>query len=551
MTTCTPKMGVLLLLSLLSLVPLTSSAWEKDKVYHLTILHTNDHHGHFWPNDIGEYGLAAQKTVVDRVRTEVAAQGGSLLLLSGGDINTGVPESDIQNAEPDFKGMASIGYDAMAVGNHEFDNDIATIREQERWANFPFLSANIYAKQTGTRVFSPYALFNQQGLKIAVIGLTTDDTPILADVKNTQDFEFRSPANEAKQVIADINQQQAPDLIFAVTHMGHYDDGQHGSMAAGDVELARSLPVGALAMIIGGHSQNPVCMANSKQKIVNYVPGTPCAPDKQNGTWIVQAHEWGKYVGRADFTFKNGQLTLEHYQLIPINLKKEVENSDGSKKLAFYTESIAADEAMVKLLTPYQNKGQQQLLVVIGQLQGRLEGERAIVRSQQTNLGQLLLAAFIEKTNADIGIMTGGMIRDTLIEGNITYRDLLKVEPFGNTVVYADLTGQHLLDYLTVAANKKAGAGAFAHFANLNIIMDGDKISSVKVKGVALDLNQTYRLATLNFLAAGGDGYPTINTLPSYVDTGFMDADVLRTYFEKHSPIIADKFTPVEVIRQQ
>lgn len=110
------------------------------------MLHTNDHHGHFWRNEYGEYGLAAQKTLVDGIRKEVAAEGGSVLLLSGGDINTGVPESDLQDAEPDFRGMNLVGYDAMAIGNHEFDNPLAVLRQQEKWAKFPLLSANIYQK---------------------------------------------------------------------------------------------------------------------------------------------------------------------------------------------------------------------------------------------------------------------------------------------------------------------------------------------------------------------------------------------------------------------
>ena len=136
---------------------------EQDKTYKITILHTNDHHGHFWRNDYGEYGLAAQKTLVDGIRKEVAAEGGSVLLLSGGDINTGVPESDLQDAEPDFRGMNLIGYDAMAVGNHEFDNPLSVLRQQEKWAKFPFLSANIYQKSTGERLFKPWALFKRGG----------------------------------------------------------------------------------------------------------------------------------------------------------------------------------------------------------------------------------------------------------------------------------------------------------------------------------------------------------------------------------------------------
>ena len=90
-----------------------------DQSIYLTVLHTNDHHGRFWKNQDGEYGLAAQKTLVDQIRQEVKKQGGQLLVLSGGDVNTGVPESDIQDAEPDFKGMRLVGYDAMSLGNHE------------------------------------------------------------------------------------------------------------------------------------------------------------------------------------------------------------------------------------------------------------------------------------------------------------------------------------------------------------------------------------------------------------------------------------------------
>ncbi|WP_392562039.1 bifunctional UDP-sugar hydrolase/5'-nucleotidase UshA [Orbus sturtevantii] len=525
--------------------------WEKDTPYYITILHTNDHHGRFWPNAIGEYGLSAQKTVVDQIRQEVASKGGQLLLLSGGDINTGVPESDTLNAEPDFKGMNKIGYDAMAVGNHEFDHELPIIREQQKWVDFPFLSANIYFKHNNQRVFTPYKVFNQQGIKIAVLGLTTDDTIFLASPKNTQGIEFRETLPEAKKVIDEIKSVENPDVIIAVTHMGHYPNGEHGSMAPGDVSLARGLPTGDLDMIVGGHSQNPVCMASPNKRIAEYVPGTPCAPDQQNGTWIVQAHEWGKYVGRADFTFLNGKLTLDNYQLIPINLKKEVDNGNDTKRLEFYTQEILPNPEMQDFLTPYQEKGHQQLLTVVGQLQGRLEGARDKVRFQQTNLGQLLLSAFIEKTNADVGVMSGGMIRDSLLEGNISYRDILKVEPFGNSVVYFELKGADLLAYLTAAVNKKPGAGAYAHFRNLTLTLHDDKIVAVKVKGKPLELDKKYRIATLDFLAAGGDGYPIVNKLSSFVDTGYRDADVIKQYFASHSPINADDYKPKQFIINQ
>ena len=172
--------------------------WENDKTYKLTVLHTNDHHGRFWQNKYGEYGMAARKTLIDELREEIRAEGGSVLLLSGGDINTGVPESDLQDAEPDFKGMNKIGYDAMALGNHEFDNSLDVLAKQIDWANFPMLSANIYDKATGERKFQAYEMFEKQGIKIAVIGLTTEDTAKIGNPEFIAGIDFRDPKEEAE-----------------------------------------------------------------------------------------------------------------------------------------------------------------------------------------------------------------------------------------------------------------------------------------------------------------------------------------------------------------
>ncbi|ECG7524020.1 bifunctional UDP-sugar hydrolase/5'-nucleotidase [Salmonella enterica] len=539
------KRGVALaLLAAFALTTQPAQAYEKDKTYKITILHTNDHHGHFWRSEYGEYGLAAQKTLVDSIRKEVAQEGGSVLLLSGGDINTGVPESDLQDAEPDFRGMNLIGYDAMAVGNHEFDNPLTVLRQQEKWAKFPFLSANIYQKSTGERLFKPWAIFTLQDIKIAVIGLTTDDTAKIGNPEYFTDIEFRKPAEEAKVVIQELNMNEKPDVIIATTHMGHYDNGDHGSNAPGDVEMARSLPAGSLAMIVGGHSQDPVCMASENKKQVNYVPGTPCAPDKQNGIWIVQAHEWGKYVGRADFEFRNGEMKMVNYQLIPVNLKKKVTWDNGKSERVLYTPEIAENPQMLSLLTPFQNKGKAQLEVKIGRVNGLLEGDRSKVRFVQTNMGRVILAAQIARTGADFGVMSGGGIRDSIEAGDITYKSVLKVQPFGNIVVYADMSGKEVVDYLTAVAQMKPDSGAYPQFANVSFVAKEGKLTDLKIKGEPVDPAKTYRMATLSFNATGGDGYPRIDNKPGYVNTGFIDAEVLKEFIQQNSPLDAAAFTP-------
>ncbi len=493
----------------------------------LTILHTNDHHGRFWPNGDGEYGMAARKTLVDRIRAEVAAAGGHSLLLDGGDINTGVPESDLQDAEPDFQGMNRIGYDASAVGNHEFDKPPAVLAKQRQWATFPLLAANIY--QGGQRMFEPYRIFERGGYKIAVMGLTTDDTQKMVLPENIRGISFRKPAEEAAELVPTLRAQA--DMVIAATHMGHYTDARHGVNAPGDVEMARA--VKGLDLVVGGHSQNPVCMRAENQRNDAYKPGEPCAPDRQNGAWIVQAHEWGKYLGRADFIIEGGKVELQRYQLIPINLKQR--QADGKKILA--SEAIADDAGLRAFLQPFQDAGQARLNVPVGSADGVLDGDRARVRHQPTNLGRLIARAMMDKTGADLALINSGGVRDSLPEGAISYRDVLKVQPFGNSVGLVTLSGAELLDFLRAAASMTPGSGGYPQTAGLQLVLQDNQLIEARVAGQPIKPQQRYRLSINNFTATGGDGYPKLREHPGYVDTGFNDADVLRAYLARHSPV--------------
>jgi 5'-nucleotidase/UDP-sugar diphosphatase len=501
----------------------------------LTVLHTNDHHGRFWPNADGEYGLAARKTLVERIRAEVAAAGGHTLLLDGGDVNTGVPESDLQDAEPDFLGMNTLGYDAMAVGNHEFDKPPAVLARQRGWAAFPLLSANIY-RADGQRLFEPYKLFDKAGYKIAVIGLTTDDTPRMVFPDHIAGLRFRAPADEAAQLVPQLRGQV--DMVIAATHMGHYPDGRRGLQAPGDVELARAVP--GIDLVVGGHSQNPVCMVAENQRDDAYRPGAPCAPDQQNGAWIVQAHEWGKYVGRADFTVDAGQVRLLRYQLLPVNLKPR--GPDGQRRLA--GETIAEDPALRALLQPFHEAGQARLQMPVGLADAGFEEDRTVVRQRATALGVLIARSMMARTGADLALMNGGGIRTGLAAGTISYRDVLMVQPFANTVVVVTLTGAELLDYLNAAAKMPPGSGGFPHTAGLDWRIEAGVVVAARVAGLAVDPGRRYQLALNNFVAAGGDGYPRLAGHSGYVDSGFNDAEVLRDYIARHSPLQAADYEP-------
>ena len=525
-----------------------SPSWEKDKTYHLTVLHTNDHHGRFWENKYGEYGMAARKTLIDKIRKEAEAKGSAVLLLSGGDINTGVPESDLQDAEPDFKGMNKMGYDAMALGNHEFDNPLSVLEKQIEWAGFPMLSANIYDKASGKRKYQPYAMFSKNGLNIAVVGLTTEDTARLGNPEYVDVLEFKDPKAEAKTLLAEIEKQHQPDITIAVTHMGHYENAQHGMNAPGDVALARFLGQGQLDMIVGGHSQEPVCMEKDNLIKRKYAPGESCMPDKQNGTWVMQAYEWGKYVGKADFTFKNGKLNLVSYELIPVNLKKKIK-LDGKDQRVFVQPEIAKDAELHAFLKTYQEKGGEQLNVKIGEINAKLEGDRDKVRFGQTNLGRLIAKSHMQRAQADFAVMNSGGVRASIDEGEVSYKDVLTVQPFSNTVTYTDMTGAEVLDYLNAVALMPVDSGAYAQFYGISMLVGKDKVSEVMIGGKPLDLNKTYRFTVPGYNAAGGDGYPNITSHKGHVNTGFVDAEVLKAYLEENSPVNVSEFNPQNEIR--
>jgi 5'-nucleotidase/UDP-sugar diphosphatase len=296
-------------------------------------------------------------------------------------------------------------------------------------------------------------------------------------------------------------------------------------------------------MIVGGHSQEPVCMEGPNVMKGSFKPGAECQPDNQNGTWIVQAHEWGKYVGRADYEFRNGELEMVSYDLIPVNLKKKIK-VDGKKTRVFIQDEIAQDAEMVAFLKPYQEQGQEQLNIKVAESNANLVGERNIVRFQQTNLGRLIATAHMERAKADFGVMNSGGVRASIEAGDITYKDVLTVQPFANVITYNDMKGSEVIDYLNVVATKPVDSGAYAQFAGISMTVENGKVSDVKIGGMPLDMNKTYRFTVPSFNAAGGDGYPKLTGHAGHVNTGFVDAEVLKAYLESNTPIDVSKFEP-------
>ncbi|MDK2885443.1 MAG: 5-nucleotidase / UDP-sugar diphosphatase, partial [Thermosipho sp. (in: thermotogales)] len=457
----------------------------------LTVFHINDTHGHAWTfseyknPDIG--GFAVIASIIDEER----AVNPNVLFLHAGDINTGVPESDLLNALPDIFALNRMKLDAMAVGNHEFDKDRSVLEYQMSIAKFPFLSANIY--KDGKPFFTPYIIKNVGGVKVAIIGFTTEETAILEPLYSS-DLEFKNVVEVAKELVPKLREEA--DVVIALTHLGM------GMEHAGNYTTSEQLAqeVEGIDIIIDGHSHTKL----EEAKVIN-------------NTIVVQAWEWGKILGKLELDVEDGKIVDWNWTPIPV-------------KLADFEEAL-----YVKVpLDVFKKMGSEKLDTVIGETKILLDGERSHVRSRDTNLGHLITDAMLWKTGADVALQNGGGIRASIQPGKITIRDILTVLPFGNTVYVMKLKGSELLKVLEYAASLEEGKGAWLHVGGLTWKSVGAKVTEVMVNGEPLDPDKVYTVVTNNYMAGGGDGYTVLKeNKDSGYDTGFVLADVVVEYIQK------------------
>ncbi|SET44348.1 metallophosphoesterase [Thorsellia anophelis] len=537
----------------LSMLPKISMAYEKDKTYRVTILHTNDHHGATWASNIGEAGLAARMTLIESIKKDVFKQGGDVILLDAGDFNTGNPFSEVLLAEPDIKGMNLIGYEAMTIGDHELDNPLSALKQQEQWADFPFLSANIYHKGTNTRVFKPFTMLNKSGLNIAVVGLTTEDLTRFSYIEYTDNLEVRSPVDETIKAIDELHSSQSPDITIGLTHLGYDNTAKSNTKGLGDVTLANSLPTGMLDFIIGGHSHDAICIPEPNTQSTNNKTVNKCLPDFKNNIWIMQAGELGRYVGRADIEFINGKTKLVHYELIPVNHMNEYLGHDDAPVIEFISSPITPSKKMQALLETYYETAINKLNNdTVGFVDETLENINPAPdpsgKRKQTHLSQLILTAMIEKTGADLAIIEPQNISQSIQAGNILYDQIrYALMPWGGfriidlnetKLVFVDLTAKELEDYLKVINENP-------YFIDqIFTLTNHPSLRNIKGKNIQLDKNKKYRLATLEAYSLGKASYAQINHHPNFVNTGMLISKVVRDYIEKNSPLKASDYTP-------
>lgn len=511
----------------------TSPITNPDVEHEVVILHTNDYHGHpvaFYNYPApGQGGLPAQATFVQQVRDANE----NVLVLSAGDINTGRPESNFFKAEPDFIGHNYIGYDAMAMGNHEFDPSPEDMQKQIAQSDFPWLCANV-VDENGDYIdnVEPYVIKDFGDYKVAILGLMTKETAKSGNPAHIKGYEFKDEVETANELVPELKKKA--DIVIALVHMGLYDDVNEGSK-----RLAAQVP--GLAALIDGHThtklEEPVWVKN--QESAKEVP-------------ILQAGQWGLHMGKIELSFMNGEVTDLEYELVPINVKYREKLDDGSEVYKFVGSELKKDEALAAKLQPYVDKVDAVLNEVIGSAEEPFMNTNS--REQETAIGDMVADSMLWYANkmnlgADFAFQNGGGIRTDIPAGEIRKGTIYEVLPFDNSVMTVTMKGSDVIA-LFERTPEAVGHGAMPQVSegvSFTIDTASGTVSDLRINGEPVDPDKEYTIATNSYLAAGGDGYDMFNNKVSEYDTSLMQRDAFIEYVielgGEISPEVEGRFT--------
>jgi len=442
-----------LLLLLLSLH--LASAEERE----IRILYLNDFHGFaesYKPLGSKEMlgGIPYLAAKVNVLRKEKPS-----LLLSAGDMMQGNAWANLFQGESVIELMNAMHFDAMVVGNHEFDFGQEILKKRISEAAFPVLGGNV----VGTGLLKPYVIKELSGIKIAILGVTTEDTPVSTHPRNIYGLKFLPPADTVINYLREL--ENKVDLILILSHIGYQAD------------RALAEQVKGIDVIVGGHSHTRV----DKPSIVGK-------------TIIVQAWEHGKVLGVLDLTLDNRKIVKVEGHL------EEIRPEIGKE-----------DRDVLAVVQKYKKKVDAVLSGRVGETEVDLDGEN--VRKAETNLGDLIADIMRQASGADMAIVNGGDIRTSIKKGEIKVKDVYSVLPFNDYIVAIRLTGREIKEALEhgVSAIERE-EGRFPQVSGLMFTYSpsanpDSRVNEVIISGKPLDPDKEYSVATNDFLAAGGDGY--------------------------------------------
>lgn len=455
----------------------------------ISLLSMNDFHGSL-AGDAKNPGVTKLATYFN---VEKKANPNGTVILSAGDMFQGSADSNLLYGSPVMAMMNDIGFEAMAIGNHEFDWGLNKLRGLSEQADFPFLAANIVLKGTNTtpEFAKKYLIVNRNGINIGIIGIATPETLTKTKAENIAAYDFKDPASTVNALIPKVKKAGA-DVIVVLSHLGAAQDSKTKVITGEAAEFANA--VKGVDAIIAGHSHTTIAGK------VNNIP-------------IVQAYYNGRSVGHIDL-------------LIDSATKKIVENNVYVDN----TVVTASEDARVKTwfdlamssIAPIKNE-------IIGKASVTLAHNTKEV--QVTLMGQWTTDVMRTAAKADIAIQNGGGLRRDIPAGDVTMGIMYELMPFDNTLFTFELTGKQVKAALEHGIMPETFAPG--QFSGVTVKYDsskakGERIIEVKMlDGSLLDENKIYKVVTNDFQAGGGDGYVMFKEGKNQVDTSIPIRDVL------------------------
>lgn len=479
----------------------------------ITILGTTDLHGNinpidYYTNKPDNRGFAKVATLINRVRKEQP----NTLLIDSGDTIQGSPlesfHSRKNNVRPDpmMLVMSSLNYDAMAVGNHEYNFGLKVLEKARSEAKFPWLSGNTYEKGSDRTHYKPYIVKEVAGVKIGIVGLTTPGVPYWDNPPNYAGLEFRNPVPEARKWVQALRMQEKVDVVVIAMHMGLGEDLRTGEASPGQIPheneaitIAKEVP--GVDVIFMGHTHRDVPSL--------YI----------NGVLLTQANHWGRHLARADLYLQKEPSGWRVYAKSARTLPAD--------------DRVEPDPAVVKLAEPYDRQVQEWLERVIAQSPEVLTAEEA--RFRDTAILDLIQKVQLDAGKADVSMVASFNQNARIEKGPITVRDVTELYVYENTLVVIEVTGQQLKDALEHSAkyyktyepgkslreliDEKIPAYNFDIAEGVTYDLDiskpiGSRIQNLRFKGQPLAPSRKLRLATNNYRVNGGGGYSMYKNAP-------------------------------------
>ncbi len=513
----------------------------------VTILATTDLHGNIFPLDYytnkpDARGLARAATIIKAARKENP----SALLLDSGDTIQGTPleyfhnKKNNQPPDPVMLAMNAIGYDAMTVGNHEYNFGLKVLEKARGEAKFPWLSANTYRMATDETFFKPYLVKEVSGVRVGIIGLTTPGIPSWENAENYTGLEFRAPVAEAKKWVAVLRGREKADVVVMAMHMGLERDLRTGELNPGQVQdenmaIAIAGQVPGVDLILMGHTHREVPAL--------YV----------GGVLLSQASNWARSVARVDIylekTVGDGvganaprwRVTSKQARTIPV------------------TDAVEPDAEVLKLAEPYDRETQSWLGQIVGESAADLSAQDA--RFRDTAILDLIQRVQLEAGKADVSMAASFNPQARIRQGAVTVRDIAGLYEYENTLVVLEVTGQQLRDALEHSAkyfktyvpgkaaadlvDEKIPGFNFDIAEGVEYDLDiskpvGQRIQNLRFRGQPVAPAQKFRLVTNNYRVNGGGGYTMYRGAPVVYRSSVEIRELIIDWVERH------KIIPVE-----